>query len=89
MAILLLLVFGLPIGFLARAAMPDSPSVTWLVCGGLGAFIAGFLVRLVAGGMSDFDAAGLIGVMVMSPLLLVIFGRPAPRPVRVRVRTHG
>ena len=86
-AVFLFLVFALPIGFLARAAMPSSSMVAWLLSGTLGAFIVGYLTRLAVGGFADFDAAGLVGILVMAPLLLLVFGRsPTPRRVGARVR---
>lgn len=79
MGILLFIVFGLVVGFLARALLPGRQSMGLLMTAGLGiagSFIGGFLVSLVTDHrVTDFHTAGVIGSVVGAILLLLIAGR--------------
>jgi uncharacterized membrane protein YeaQ/YmgE (transglycosylase-associated protein family) len=78
MSIILFLVFGLVVGFLARAIMPGSQKmglVPTMGLGVLGSFIGGFLVSLVTDNrVTDLNTAGLIGSVVGALVLLLIVG---------------
>ena len=78
MSIILFLVFGLVVGFLARAIMPGTQKMGLLATMGLGvlgSFIGGFLVSLVTDNrVTDLNTAGLIGSVVGALVLLVIAG---------------
>jgi uncharacterized membrane protein YeaQ/YmgE (transglycosylase-associated protein family) len=78
MSIILFLVFGLVVGFLARAVMPGTQKMGMLatmVLGVVGSFIGGFLGALVTSSrVMDFNTAGLIGSVIGALLALVIAG---------------
>lgn len=78
MSILLFLVFGLVVGFIARAVMPGSQKmslVATMVLGVIGSFIGGFIGALITSSrVLDFNTAGLIGSVVGALIALVIGG---------------
>jgi len=78
MSIILFLVFGLVVGFLARAIMPGTQKMGMLatmVLGVVGSFIGGFLGALVTNSrVMDFNTAGLIGSVIGALIALVIAG---------------
>lgn len=76
--ILVLLVFGLVFGFIARAVVPGKDSMslaqTWLL-GVAGSLLGGFLGAVIFGFDSDdgaLQAGGLIGSIIGTILLLLI-----------------
>jgi len=81
MSIILFLVFGLVVGFLARAIMPGTQKMGWLstmLLGIIGSFIGGFIGALITSSrVLDFNTAGLIGSVVGALIALAIggFGR--------------
>ncbi|HEX2669877.1 MAG TPA: GlsB/YeaQ/YmgE family stress response membrane protein [Polyangiaceae bacterium] len=79
MGILLFLVFGLVVGFLARAIMPGTQSmglIATALLGVAGSFVGGFLVALVTHNrVTDLNTAGVIGSIVGALLLLFLVGR--------------
>ena len=79
MGILLFIVFGLVVGFIARALLPGRQSMGFLmtaVLGMVGSLIGGFVGNLLAGRpLFDLHAAGFLGSLVCSILLLVALGR--------------
>ena len=79
MGILLFVVFGLVVGFLARAIMPGTQSmglVATALLGIAGSFVGGFLVSLVThNNVMDLNTAGIIGSIVGALLLLFLVGR--------------
>ncbi|MES1176033.1 MAG: GlsB/YeaQ/YmgE family stress response membrane protein [Myxococcales bacterium] len=79
MGILLFVVFGLVVGFIARAIMPGTQSIGLLataLLGIAGSFVGGFLVSLVTHNrVTDLNTAGIIGSIVGALLLLFIVGR--------------
>ena len=78
MNILLFLVFGLVVGFLARAIMPGNQKMGLLatmLLGVVGSFIGGFLGALVTQSrVLDFNTAGIIGSIVGALIALLIGG---------------
>ena len=79
MAIIGFLIFGLIIGFLARAIMPGRQSMGWVataLLGIAGSFIGGFLAALVTSSrVTDLNTAGVIGSIIGSLVLLAVMGR--------------
>ena len=79
MGIVLFVVFGLIVGFLARALLPGRQSMGLLMTAGLGiagSLIGGFVVSLVTDHrIADLHTSGLIGSVIGAILLLVIVGR--------------
>src|SRR6185369_859495 len=79
MGILLFIVFGLVVGFLARAIMPGTQSmglIATALLGVAGSFVGGFLVALVTQNrVTDLNTAGVIGSIVGALLLLFLVGR--------------
>ncbi len=87
MGIVLFLVFGLVVGFIARAVMPGTQKmslVATMVLGVIGSFIGGFIGALFTHAqVLDFNTAGLIGSVVGALLAMVIAGSSFSR------RVHG
>ena len=79
MGILLFIVFGLVVGFIARALLPGRQSMGFVmtaVLGMVGSLVGGFVGNLLAGRpLFDLHAAGFIGSLLCSILLLVALGR--------------
>ncbi len=81
MSILLFLVFGLVVGFIARALMPGTQKMGLLatmLLGVVGSFIGGFIgAMLTSSRVLDFNTSGLIGSVVGALIALAIggFGR--------------
>ena len=78
MSILFFLVFGLVVGFLARAVMPGSQKMGLLatmLLGVVGSFIGGFIGALLTDSrVLDFNTAGLIGSVIGALVALVVAG---------------
>jgi uncharacterized membrane protein YeaQ/YmgE (transglycosylase-associated protein family) len=87
MAIIMFIVFGLVVGFIARALMPGRQSMGWMmtaVLGVVGSFVGGFLVSLITDNrVTDFNTAGMIGSVVGALLVLLLVGRMAGGHVSV------
>jgi len=85
MAIVLFLLFGLVVGFVARAVMPGNQKmglIATMILGVVGSFVGGFLVSLVTDHrVADLNAAGLIGSIVGALLLLLVMGKLSNRNV--------
>ena len=79
MSIVLFVVFGLVVGFLARAIMPGTQSMGLLataLLGIAGSFVGGFLVALVTHNhVLDLNTAGIIGSILGALLLLFLASR--------------
>jgi uncharacterized membrane protein YeaQ/YmgE (transglycosylase-associated protein family) len=79
MGIILFIVFGLIVGFLARALMPGRQKMGLLMTTGLGvagSFVGGFLVSLVTDHrVTDLHTAGIIGSVLGAILLLALASR--------------
>ena len=78
MSILLFLVFGLIVGFLARAIMPGTQRMGLLatmLLGVVGSFIGGFIGALLTSSrVLDFNTSGLIGSVVGALIALALAG---------------
>lgn len=86
MGILFFLVFGLVVGFIARAVMPGSQKmglVATMLLGVVGSFIGGFIGALITDSrVLDFNTAGLIGSVIGALVALVVAGGSFGRGVR-------
>jgi uncharacterized membrane protein YeaQ/YmgE (transglycosylase-associated protein family) len=79
------LLIGLVAGFIARALVPGPDPMGWLgtmVLGIVGSLVGGTLATLLSGGTLDITAAGLIGSIIGSIIVLLIW-----RSVGGRART--
>jgi len=89
MGIILFLVFGLIVGFLARAIMPGSQKMSLLatmVLGVVGSFIGGFIGALLTSSrVLDFNTAGLIGSVIGALIALAVAGGTFGRGHRLHV----
>ena len=78
MGLLWFLIFGLVVGFLARAIMPGRQSmglITTSALGMVGSLLGGFLGSLVShDDMTRVHSAGLIGSIIGALLLLALVG---------------
>lgn len=78
MSILAFILFGLIVGFLARAIMPGRQSMGFIataLVGIGGSFVGGIIGNLVSGlPVLDLHAAGLIGSVLGSLAVLAIMG---------------
>lgn len=79
MSIIFFLIFGLVVGFIARAVMPGTQKmglVATMALGVVGSFVGGFLVALVTSRrVTDLDTAGIIGSVVGALVLLWAIGK--------------
>lgn len=79
MSIVFFLLFGLVVGFIARAVMPGTQKmglIATMALGVVGSFVGGFLVALVTSSrVTDLNAAGVIGSVVGALLLLAVMGK--------------
>ena len=79
MGIALFLVFGLIVGFLARAVMPGTQKmsvIATLALGVAGSFIGGFLVALITDSrVTDLNTAGIFGSVIGALVLLLLIGK--------------
>lgn len=87
MSILFFLIFGLVVGFIARAVMPGSQKmglVATMLLGVVGSFIGGFIGALITDSrVLDFNTAGLIGSVIGALVAMVVAGGSFGRGVRV------
>jgi uncharacterized membrane protein YeaQ/YmgE (transglycosylase-associated protein family) len=70
------LIIGLIAGFIARALVPGPDPMGWvgtMVLGIIGSFVGGTLAALLFGGTLDISASGLIGSVVGSIIVLLIW----------------
>jgi uncharacterized membrane protein YeaQ/YmgE (transglycosylase-associated protein family) len=78
MGIILFLVFGLIVGFIARAVMPGTQKMGLLatmLLGVIGSFIGGFIGALLTDSrVMDFNTAGLIGSVIGAIIAMVVGG---------------
>jgi len=76
MGLIVFLIVGLIAGFIARALVPGPDPMGWLgtmVLGIIGSFVGGTLAALLFGGTLDITAAGLIGSIIGSIIVLLIW----------------
>lgn len=89
MSIILFLVFGLVVGFLARAIMPGTQKmgmVATMVLGIIGSFVGGFLGALITDSrVLDFNTAGLIGSIIGALIALAVAGGMGGRGHRATI----
>jgi uncharacterized membrane protein YeaQ/YmgE (transglycosylase-associated protein family) len=74
--LIVFLVIGLIAGFIARALVPGPDQMGWvgtMILGIIGSFVGGTLAALLFGGTLDISAAGLIGSIVGSIIVLLIW----------------
>lgn len=78
MSILMFLLFGLIVGFLARALMPGRQSMGFIataLIGIAGSFVGGIIGNVFAGApILDLHASGFIGSIVGALVVLAIMG---------------
>lgn len=78
MGILFFLIFGLVVGFIARALMPGEQKmgvVMTALLGVAGSFIGGFLSSLITSQrVTDFNTSGVIGSIIGALVLLFAGG---------------
>jgi uncharacterized membrane protein YeaQ/YmgE (transglycosylase-associated protein family) len=76
MGLILFLIVGLIAGFIARALVPGPDPMGWLgtmILGIVGSFVGGTLAALLFGGTLDISAAGLVGSIIGSIIVLLIW----------------
>ena len=76
MGLIVFLIVGLIAGFIARALVPGPDRMGWLgtmVLGVIGSFVGGTLAALFIGGTLDVTPAGLIGSIIGSIVVLLIW----------------
>jgi len=74
--LIVFLIVGLIAGFIARALVPGPDPMGWLgtmILGIIGSFVGGTLAALLFGGTLDISASGLIGSVVGSVIVLLIW----------------
>ena len=75
-AIVTWIIFGAIVGVIARFLMPGRDSMGWIptiVLGIIGSFVGGTLAALLFGGTLDVTPAGLIGSILGSIVVLLIW----------------
>ena len=76
MGLIIFLVVGLIAGFIARALVPGRDPMGWMgtmILGIVGSFVGGTLAALLFGGTLDVTPAGLIGSILGSIVVLLIW----------------
>jgi uncharacterized membrane protein YeaQ/YmgE (transglycosylase-associated protein family) len=76
MGLIVFLVVGLIAGFIARALVPGPDQMGWvgtMILGIIGSFVGGTLAALLFGGTLDISAAGLVGSVIGSIIVLLIW----------------
>ena len=76
MGLIVFLVVGLIAGFIARALVPGRDPMGWMgtmVLGIIGSFVGGTLAALLFGGNLDVTPTGLIGSIIGSIVVLLIW----------------
>ena len=76
MGIIVFLIVGLIAGFIARALVPGPDPMGWvgtMVLGVIGSFVGGTLAALLFGGTLDVTPSGLIGSILGSIVVLLIW----------------
>lgn len=87
MGILLFILFGLVVGFLARAIMPGRQSMGMLmtsVVGMVGSLLGGFIGSFISSNdVTRVHAAGLIGSVIGALVVLALVGMGGRRRIGV------
>ena len=74
--LIVFLIVGLIAGFIARALVPGRDPMGWMgtmILGIIGSFVGGTLAALLFGGTLDVTPAGLIGSIVGSIVVLLVW----------------
>jgi uncharacterized membrane protein YeaQ/YmgE (transglycosylase-associated protein family) len=74
--LIVFLIVGLIAGFIARALVPGRDPMGWMgtmILGIIGSFVGGTLAALLFGGTLDVTPAGLIGSILGSIVVLLIW----------------
>ena len=89
MGLLLFLVFGLIVGFVARAIMPGTQKMGMLatmLLGVVGSFIGGFIGALLTDSrVMDFNTSGMIGSVIGALIALAAAGGIFTRGTRAHI----
>lgn len=89
MSLILFLVFGLIVGFVARAIMPGTQKMGMLatmLLGVVGSFIGGFIGALLTDSrVLDFNTAGVIGSVIGALIALMVAGGVFTRGKRATI----
>jgi uncharacterized membrane protein YeaQ/YmgE (transglycosylase-associated protein family) len=87
MSILLFLLFGLVIGFVARAILPGKQAMGWVATaavGVIGSLLGGFVASLISREeVATVHPAGIIGSIIGALVVLALYAAV------MRRRTHG
>jgi len=87
MSIIMFILFGLIVGFLARAIMPGRQSmglIATALVGIVGSFVGGVVGNLIAGGpLLELHTAGFIGSVIGALLVLFVMGFAGRRSASV------
>ena len=76
MGLIVFLIVGLIAGFIARALVPGRDPMGWMgtmILGIVGSFVGGTLAALLFGGTLDVTPAGLVGSVIGSIVVLLIW----------------
>jgi len=76
MSVIVFLIVGLIAGFIARALVPGRDPMGWMgtmILGVIGSFVGGTLAALLFGGTLDISPTGLIGSIIGSIIVLLIW----------------
>lgn len=76
------LVFGLIVGFIARALVPgrdDIGVVRTIALGVVGSIVGGLLFGLLTGGLRGFHATSWIGSVIGAVIVLLVYNRTVGR----------
>ena len=76
MGLILFLIVGLIAGFIARALVPGPDPMGWvgtMILGIIGSFVGGTLAALLFGGTLDVTPSGLVGSILGSIVVLLIW----------------
>lgn len=89
MGLIAFLVFGVIVGFVARAVMPGTQKmgvVATMLLGVAGSFIGGFIGALLTDSrVMDFNTAGFIGSVVGAVIALAVAGGVFTRGTRATI----
>lgn len=76
MGLIVFLIVGLIAGFIARALVPGRDPMGWMgtmILGIIGSFVGGTLAALLFGGTLDVTPAGLLGSIIGSIVVLLVW----------------
>ena len=85
LTILIWLVFGLVVGFIARAVVPGKDDIGILrtiVLGVIGSVAGGLVFGLLGFGLRGFHPAGWIGSIIGAIVVLVVYNKVTGRKLR-------